>query len=177
MSLGLLLVVAVLLSLERLCYVGIARATEVFQKCCHHPAVVCLGEPVEVVEKLFYGFKGVQFSVFLGWCYIYGNGALLPSDDVLALGVGSTLLVVGQTLNWSVFYRLGRHGAFYGNRLGYELPWHNGFPFGVFKHPQYVGTVLSIWGFFMIMRFPHEDWYWLPVLETVYYAVGTYFEE
>ena len=45
-----------------------------------------------------------------------------------------------------------------------------------FKHPQYTGALLSIWGFFLVMRFPHDDWYILPALETVYYVLGAYFE-
>jgi hypothetical protein len=47
----------------------------------------------------------------------------------------------------------------------------------VLRHPQYVGTVLAIWGLFLAVRFPHDDWYVLPVLETVYYAAGAYFEQ
>ena len=43
-------------------------------------------------------------------------------------------------------------------------------------HPQYVGAVLTIWGFFLVMRFPHADWFLLPAVETVYYSVGAYFE-
>ena len=42
--------------------------------------------------------------------------------------------------------------------------------------PQYVGTVLSIWGFFLVMRFPHDDWLVLPVLETIYYTLGARLE-
>ena len=38
---------------------------------------------------------------------------------------------------------------------------------------SYIGTVLSIWGFFAAVRFPHADWVVLPALETVYYVVGT----
>ena len=51
------------------------------------------------------------------------------------------------------------------------------FPFSWLRHPQYVGTVLTIWGLFLTVRFPHDDWYVLPVLETVYYAVEAYFEQ
>ena len=94
-----------------------------------------------------------------------------------SLGLGGALLVVGQILNVSVFYRLGKVGVFYGNKLGYEIPWCRAFPFSVLKHPQYVGTLLSIWGFFLIMRFPHDDWYLLPTVETMYYVLGAYFEQ
>jgi len=36
--------------------------------------------------------------------------------------------------------------------------------------------VLTIWGFFVLMRFPAGDRLFVPVLETVYYAVGAHFE-
>jgi phosphatidyl-N-methylethanolamine N-methyltransferase len=66
--------------------------------------------------------------------------------------------------------------VFYGDKFGYEVCWCRKFPFSLLKHPQYVGALLSIWGFFLAMRFPHEDWYILPALETVYYSLGAYFE-
>jgi methylene-fatty-acyl-phospholipid synthase len=170
--------VAALLSLERLCYVWIWRAPEAFRACCDHPGVAWLGTPVEVVQKLFYGFKAIQVTVFVGWCYVYGHSALWPpSAGAWALGLGGALLVVGQILNVSVFYRLGKVGVFYGNKFGYAIPWCDAFPFSLLAHPQYAGTLLSIWGFFLIMRFPHDDWYLLPILETLYYVLGAYFEQ
>ena len=178
MSLWALLGIAVLLSLERLCYVWIWRAPEAFRTWCARPAVACVGEPVDIVQKLFYGFKVIQGVVFVGWCYVYSHGALWPlSGSAWALGLGGTLLVVGQILNVSVLYRLGKVGVFYGNKFGYEIPWCRAFPFSVLEHPQYVGTVLSIWGFFLVMRFPYDDWYLLPIVETMYYVLGAYFEQ
>ena len=163
MTLWLFLVAVPLLSLERLCYVWISRAPEAFRRCCQRPAVASLGEPVKVLQKLFYGFKALQFTVFVGWCYVYGQGSLSAAGrGVLPLATGGVLIVVGQMLNCRVFYRLGKVGVFYGNKLGHETPWCQAFPFSWFKHPQYVGTVCSIWGFFVIMRFPHDDWYMLP---------------
>ena len=175
---GALFCVAVLLSLERLCYVWIWQAPEDFRAWCDHPAVAYIGKPVDVLQQLFYGFKVIQVAVFVGWCYVYGHGSLWPlGGQAWSLGCGGVLLVVGQILNVSVFYQLGKVGVFYGNKLGYEMPWCRAFPFSWLTHPQYVGTVLSIWGFFLVMRFPHDDWYLLPSLETVYYALGVYFEQ
>jgi phosphatidyl-N-methylethanolamine N-methyltransferase len=91
--------------------------------------------------------------------------------------LGGALIATGQFLNVSVFYRLGETGVFYGNRFGYDIPWCSEFPFSLLKHPQYVGTLLSIWGFFMAMRFPHTDWCMLPSLETAYYIAGAYLEQ
>jgi methylene-fatty-acyl-phospholipid synthase len=95
----------------------------------------------------------------------------------LVLAIAGIAIVVGQVLNWSVFYRLGRIGAFFGDRLGYDVPWSREFPFTLLSHPQYVGAVLTIWGFFSIMRFPQTDWLVLPALETAYYLVGACLEE
>jgi phosphatidyl-N-methylethanolamine N-methyltransferase len=169
---------AAALTLERACYVWIARAPETFRRWCARPAVARAGEAIAIVRRLFYGFKALQLSVFVGWCYLLGDRSLAPAArDVVPLGVGGVLIIVGQALNWSVFHRLGAVGVFYGDRLGHEVPWCREFPFSVLSHPQYVGAVLSIWGFFLVMRFPQDDWIVLPALETLYYVVGTSLEE
>jgi phosphatidyl-N-methylethanolamine N-methyltransferase len=178
MSLWAFLVAAVLLSLERLCYIWAWHAPESFRAFCARPAVAALGEPVAVLEKLFYGFKAIQFAVFLGWCYLHGGGPFSSlSGDFVVVVLGGVSIVAGQLLNFSVFYRLGRIGVFYGNKFGYEIAWSRAFPFSFLKHPQYVGVVLSIWGFFLAIRFPHDDWYLLPMLETTYYVLGIHFEQ
>ena len=176
MSLWPLLVAAAVLSLERMCYVWIWRAPDAFRALCARPAVA--GQPVDVVQKLFYGFKGLQLAVFIGWCSWYGGALPLPlRGSAVSLGVGGVLIITGQMLNLGVFYRLGKVGVFYGNKFGHAIPWCRKFPFSLLKHPQYIGTVCSIWGFFLIMRFPHDDWYLLPSLETIYYILGAYFEQ
>lgn len=168
---------AALLSIERLFYLWIWHEPDKFRALCTRVAIGQLAEPVEALRLLFYSFKILQCAVFVGWCYLYGKGSLLPlSADPLALGLGGLLIVAGQFLNLGVFYRLGKIGVFYGDKFGYEVPWCLKFPFSLFKHPQYFGTLLSIWGFFLVMRFPHDDWYILPLLETVYYSLGAYLE-
>ena len=137
-----------------------------------------LGGPLDVLRKLFVGFKGIQLGIFFGWCYSYGEGSLTPlTNDLLWLSIGAALVITGQVLNLSVFVRLGQVGVFYGTRFGCDVPWCRAFPFSILRHPQYVGTVPSIWGFFPAMRFPHEDWYILPALETFYYVAGSYLEQ
>jgi Phospholipid methyltransferase len=105
------------------------------------------------------------FSMALNYCnsrslsvgsYFFGEGSLAPQSGKL-FSLGAALIAVGQTLNLSVFYQLGRVGVFYGDKFGYEVPWCRKFPFSLFQHPQYVSALLSIWGFFLIMRFPHDD--------------------
>ncbi len=121
----------------------------------------------DTLAVLFVGFKLLQLGVFVGWCLIQSGGSLKPySSEPLVLLAGALLIAAGQTLNLSVFRALGKVGVFYGNRLGHHVPWRRTFPFTWFDHPQYVGTVLTIWGFFVAMRFPADDWLFVPVLET-----------
>lgn len=177
MSLWIFVGAAALLSLERLSYLWIWRAPERFRALCACPPLARIGGPVDVLRLFFCVFKILQCVVFFTWCYIYGQGSLLPlSGSVWSLGLGAMMVAVGQGLNAAVFYRLGRIGVFYGNKFGHEVPWSGKFPFSWMRHPQYAGAVLSIWGFFLVMRFPHDDWYLLPAVETVYYALGAYFE-
>ena len=89
MNLWILLCAAAVLSLERLCYVWIWRAPGAFRVVCARPIVASVGEPVNVVQTLFYGFKGLQGVVFVGWCYVYDHGSLWPpSGSMWSLGLG-----------------------------------------------------------------------------------------
>jgi len=172
-----LLIAGAALSLERVAYAWIARHPGAFRSICAWPVMRRLGGPVSAVRALFCAFKLLQFSIFAGWCYVFGNGSLVPADpEPVALAVGTALLVAGQLLNASVFYRLGSAGVFYGDRFGHEVPWCRAFPFSVLAHPQYVGAVLSIWGLFLALRFPHGDWIAIPAIETVYYVASTLVE-
>jgi hypothetical protein len=177
MSLVALAVAAALLAPERAVYIVIARAPDAFRALCARPAVERHGDPIAIVEKLFYSFKALQFAVFAAWCYVHGGGSPIPAHrNPFVLGLAAVLVVAGQIVNVTVFYRLGRTGVFFGDRLGYEVRRCRTFPFSVLSHPQYVGTLLTIWGLFLAARFPHGDWYILPVLETAYYAAGAWLE-
>ena len=167
---------ALLLALERACYVWAWRFPEGFRALCAGPGRLAPG-PTDALRTLFVGFKALQIAVFAWWCLAHADGAAWPPDAPWwAIAIGVALIAAGQTLNAGVFYRLGSAGVFYGNRFGCDVPWCNAFPFSVTAHPQYVGTVLTIWGVFLILRFPHDDWVALPLLETVYYIIGARLE-
>jgi phosphatidyl-N-methylethanolamine N-methyltransferase len=176
-SLWFFLAAAVLLSFERVCYLWIWRGPAAFRYWGARPTFAWIGEPVDVLCALFAVFKVLQCAVFIAWCLVHGDGALLPlSGGLIAIALGAALIAAGQLLNLAVFYRLGKVGVFYGNKFGHRIPWSRKFPFSCLKHPQYLGALLSIWGFFLMMRAPHDDWYVLPLLETAYYAAGAYLE-
>lgn len=177
MMVSTIVICALLLSIERISYFLIWRYPDAFCDLCRHPLIAESGEPVDVLQKLFYLFKALQLAVFFGWCLVFaGDIPPLPGDHPLVLAVGGILISIGMFLNFSVFHSLGKVGVFYGNKLGYHVPWVEGFPFSVCRHPQYVGTLLSIWGFFLVMRFPQPDWIILPLIETFFYALGARYE-
>jgi methylene-fatty-acyl-phospholipid synthase len=176
MDLQLLGMSAAALSAERLTYIWIS---------CHPRRFVALVElswfrewaPTDAVCALFIGFKLVQAAVFAAWFVVHAGGTLAPSwESPGAAALGIALIVAGQWLNARVFYLLGRVGAFYGAEFGRNVAWSSVFPFSVVAHPQYTGAVISIWGLFLLMRFPAPDWYVLPLLETFYYAAGARLE-
>jgi len=172
-----LLLAALLLAPERLCYAWIARHPRSFRRVCAKPAVARIGPPVTVVAKLFVVFKILQSAVFLFWLCVHPGGLLrLESPGPAALALATALIVAGQVLNLGVFYRLRAVGVFFGDRLGHEVPWSRDFPFSWIADPQYVGTVLTIWGLFLAARFPHPDWCVLPTVETIFYVVGAHLE-
>ncbi|MBA2594684.1 MAG: hypothetical protein H0U97_21560 [Gammaproteobacteria bacterium] len=41
----------------------------------------------------------------------------------MSFSLGAVLIVVGRILNASVCYRLGKVGAFFGDRFGHEVSW------------------------------------------------------
>jgi methylene-fatty-acyl-phospholipid synthase len=166
---------ALALAIERVVYGVIWHRPDRFTRFCR--GLAPSRDPVDLLSALFVGFKGIQAVVFLAWCVAHGGIAARDSGEIPLLVSGVGLLAAGQILNVSVFLRLGRTGVFYGNRLGHDVPWCEGFPFSAIRHPQYLGTVLSIWGIFVLARYPAPDWAVLPLLETVYYAIGSVVEQ
>ena len=166
-----------LLSLERMGYWWVWNHPDRFRNYCGQGASADASDPVDWMYRLFLLFKLIQMVVFFGWCMWFGQTWLpLPVAPLPVLLLGAIVLICGQVLNFSVFRTLGKTGVFYGNRFGHAVEWKRGFPFSLVSHPQYVGTLLSIWGFFAIMRYPEPDWIVLPLLETLYYPIGAHLE-
>jgi methylene-fatty-acyl-phospholipid synthase len=176
MTLWGVLILALALGLERLTYAWVWHRPAAFRALSARAPFPAWQSPVDALQYLFWGFKALQVTIFLAWCWLFGDGSLRLGSPGVVTVLGVALVGLGQFLNLSVFQRLGKTGVFYGNRFGYAVPWCNRFPFSVLRHPQYVGTLLSIWGFFVAMRFPHPDWVVLPLLETAYYTAGSFVE-
>mmetsp|Transcript_4203 Transcript_4203/g.9021 ORF Transcript_4203/g.9021 Transcript_4203/m.9021 type:complete len:232 (+) Transcript_4203:22-717(+) len=62
------------------------------------------------------------------------------------------LIAAGQALNLSIYRAIGKDGVYYGFKLGHPVPWCTDFPFNAgFRHPQYVGGMLSQLGVFSLL--------------------------
>lgn len=93
--------------------------------------------------------KILQFGTVLLWfSSIRSTGVCLDASAISLLQFLACLVLVGygQSLNVGIFQAIGHDGVYYGFKLGKKIPWVTGWPFDTVSHPQYVGSVLSIWG-------------------------------
>jgi uncharacterized membrane protein YuzA (DUF378 family) len=136
--------------------------------------------PVDTFAFLAAVLKAVQY-VAVVWCYwVTAPPIGLANLSLLRLALGLALLGAGQVLNAAVYRKLGKAGVYYGCRLGKPTPWQTGFPFNTVSHPQYTGSVLSIWGAAVVFcTAAHLDrgFYALVGLWTLFYIVTTIIED
>ena len=114
--------------------------------------------PVAIAKQfatLAVGMKVIQLLFYLRWYLITIEGdesgdvgRLLVSTFSRAgaarLAAAAVLLCSGGSLNHAVYTTLGAVGVYYGNRFGAVIPWVEGYPFNVFPHPQYLGSILCV---------------------------------
>ena len=88
----------------------------------------------------------LQFSSVAYWYLTHRPAGFDPAAVALpAWAAALALGAAGQALNVGIFRAIGHAGVYYGFKLGHSVPWVDGFPFNVVRHPQYVGSVLSVW--------------------------------
>ena len=124
-----------------------------FKAMCKKAPLKFLGKhAVAVFGKLVLFWKMMQQAALFWWA----SGFATPSVDgvkafvhaLLAspeqLGLSLALLLAGQVLNIAIYQAIGADGVYYGFKLGRPVPWSSAFPFNAgFRHPQYVGAVVS----------------------------------
>ena len=73
--------------------------------------------------------------------------------------IAVVLLLVGQALNYYMYYKLGKENIYYGKEYkvhGISNEYFTGFPFNM-SHPQYIGCILSIIGIFFLTGFNNNN--------------------
>lgn len=136
-------------------------------------------DPVAFLANSATFIKFLQFSMALYWAS--NHGAIPnPMDNLKTLVLGGVFFAIGQILNIAVYQTLGRNGVYYGSRLGQPCPWVTGFPFNTVPHPQYVGSVLTIWGLTILLATESHissGLITLQVIWTSYYFITGVFEQ
>eukprot|EP00053_Salpingoeca_punica_P004988 m.52089 g.52089 ORF g.52089 m.52089 type:complete len:184 (-) comp13038_c0_seq1:387-938(-) len=94
--------------------------------------------------------KVVQFSTVVLWFLDHNKDVDLFNISFWQVLVFLVLAGAGQALNGGIYKAIGETGVYYGFKLGYSIGWHEGFPFNVVAHPQYVGSVLSVWACYFL---------------------------
>jgi methylene-fatty-acyl-phospholipid synthase len=106
-------------------------------------------ESVQVFAHVATAGKVLQFTAAYLWLETHSGSYTFFSITrvpLLVWPVCLTMVGIGQVLNVAIYNAIGRAGVYYGFKLGSPVPWHTGFPFNVVSHPQYVGSVLTVWG-------------------------------
>lgn len=165
-----LVISVLLLSLEKICYMFVFNHPQCFKR-FSEGFIKQPEAPVKLLGYFLSAFKVIQLSVFVYWWHITTGINIFQSPGPV-MAIGLLLIVAGQILNFSVFHKIGNTGVLYGKQFGYPVPWVTGFPYSILKHPQYVGTLISIWGAFLVMNYSYEYWYAIPAVETVLYILG-----
>jgi methylene-fatty-acyl-phospholipid synthase len=121
-------------------------------------ALIGANHPSETMASVAHALKGVQAYALYTLCK---DHFLMPSQWIEELGqtvviCSVFLFVLGQYLNYSVYNALGTNGVYYGIRFGIDIPWCYDFPFNIswLKHPQYVGSILSVVAAVPLMQIP-----------------------
>jgi protein-S-isoprenylcysteine O-methyltransferase Ste14 len=124
--------------------------------------------------------KLIQYLT-VAWWYIRVAPVVGMADfTTLRLLAAGLLLAGGQILNAATYRALGKAGVYYGFKLGRTVPWCTGFPFNTpIRHPQYTGSVLTIWGAAIAVYTPEHWQAGLHVMVfawTLFYVITSFIE-
>jgi methylene-fatty-acyl-phospholipid synthase len=136
-------------------------------------------DPVAFLANSATLIKFLQFGMGIFWSMNHGV-IPNPMDNMKTLVLGGVFFLIGQILNIAVYQTLGRNGVYYGSRLGQPCPWVTGFPFNTVPHPQYVGSVLTLWGLTILFATDSHISSGLITLQliwTAYYFITGVYEQ
>ena len=118
--------------------------------------------------NLSYLQKILQLSLIIN--YSIDNNTLISYIENFNI-LNFLLILIGQILNFAVYYKIGIIGVYYGNKFGYNLPWITTFPFNIgIKNPQYIGCILTLCGLYKLLSLKYI------VYASSLYHITTYIE-
>lgn len=118
----------------------------------------------------------LQFAVILLWFASLRPSGLCLDLSAISLPQWLAFLLLacyGQSLNVGIFQAIGHDGVYYGFKLGKTIPWVNGWPFDTVSHPQYVGSVMTVWALVALVwgQAPHAALAIMAGFWTLVYVV------
>lgn len=140
---------------------------------------LCKYDPVSTLANTAVLIKCLQYATAVWWFLNHGP-VVNPLLNMKTFVLGAVCALFGQILNLSVYKTLGKAGVYYGSRLGQPCKWVTGFPFNTVPHPQYVGSVLTIWGITILMATQQHieaGFITLQLVWTSYYYITGVFEQ
>ncbi len=116
--------------------------------------------PVEVfavLEGVGKIWQGGAIALYLGMGGLRAAGAAMAAAPAWCWAACAASVAAGQTLNFAMYATIGNAGVYYGFKLGRPVPWCDGFPFNLgFRHPQYVGGLLTQLGLLALASDEHS---------------------
>ena len=146
-------------AVERISYAWIWTHADAYKRFCKSVYFVRqMGTPMDILCDLFFLFKFLQIVGLSAWYFQAAPALDLRDLSLLRLVTGVQLFVMGQVLNVAIYLAIGKAGVYYGCRLGHPVPWCEGFPFSVIRHPQYVGVLMTLVGALVLCATePHAE--------------------
>lgn len=87
------------------------------------------------------------------------------------------LVLLGAHLNAAVYGKIGANGVYYGFKMGKHVPWVTGYPFNIWRHPQYTGAAAIYGGYALLVNYLSAG-VWITILFQCWaYAVTGIMEE
>ena len=125
--------------------------------------------PIFLLTFLSIFQKLLQYNLIIYYSIL--NNTIIPYVEDFNI-INLLLIITGQALNVSVYKKLGAKGVYYGNRLGYNLPYITTFPYNLgIKNPQYVGCILTLCGLYPLISIRYL------MYSSSLYCITMYIEE
>lgn len=148
MTVAALVLTALVVAGSHLIYGFIWYYPKKFAKLCKKAPLKFFGKhAVAVFGKAVLFWKTMQQIAVILFAAGYSVDALKKlalAPTMEEWGLTAVLILLGQVLNAAIYKAIGADGVYYGFKLGRPVPWSSAFPFNAgYRHPQYVGAVLS----------------------------------
>lgn len=102
---------------------------------------------------------------------------LATTNGKMLYALAIAMIALGTHLNHQIYEKIGAVGVYYGFKLGRHVPWVTGYPFNVWRHPQYFGAWCIFAGYGIMVNYNHPAIWITTIFQAWAYAVTGIMEE